>query len=120
MPLTTWRTAQANLLTMSGFNATTDPSTVNPPCAVVGPVEELAAAGNGNWDVQASVWLVHPSPGGALALAWLESNLPTFLTLLSPFDTCELTTYPHPSGDLPAYRVAIRTTLPRTVPPATP
>ena len=117
MPFQTWRDAQANLLSMSGYNATTDPATVNPPCAVVGPVERATQAGNTNWDIEASVWLVHPAPGGQLAFDWLELNLPTFLTLLSPFESCDLTTYPHPSGDLPAYRVSIRTTIPRTLPP---
>jgi hypothetical protein len=97
---------------MAGYTATTDPSTVNPPGVVVGPIEAISAAGNTNWDIESSVWLVHPSPGGAVAFDWLEANLPVFLGYLPPFDTCELTTYPHPTGDLPAYRAAIRTTIP--------
>jgi hypothetical protein len=109
-----WRDAQAALLSMSGWTVTIDPATVNPPCAVVGPIESITTAGNTNWDIEASVWLVHPAPGGAVAFDWLEGNLPAFLSQMSPFADCELTTYPHPSGDLPAYRVAIRTTIPNT------
>lgn len=112
-PFSEWREDQAAALDMSGFTVTLDPSTVNPPCVVVGPVESLTAAGNTAWDVEASVWLVHPSPAGATALGWLEDNLPAFLQKLAPFDTCELTTYAHPTGDLPAYRVSIRTTIDR-------
>jgi hypothetical protein len=110
-----WRDAQAAILNMSGWTVTTDPATVNPPCCVVGPVESITTAGTGNWDVDASVWLVHPAPGGLVAFDWLEANLPAFLEKMSPFDACELTTYAHPTGDLPAYRVSIRTTIPDTI-----
>ncbi len=112
-PFSDWRDAQAAALDMSGYNVTIDPATVNPPCVVVGPVEELTQAGTDSWDIQASVWLVHPAPAGLTAFDWLEGNLPAFLQKLAPFDTCELTTYAHPSGELPAYRVAIRTTVTR-------
>jgi hypothetical protein len=112
-PFSDWRDEQAAALDMSGYTVTIDPATVNPPCVVVGPIEDITAAGNDSWDVSVSVWLIHPAPAGTTALTWLESNLPAFLQKVAPFDTCELTTYAHPSGDLPAYRVAIRTTLTR-------
>lgn len=112
-PFSDWREDQAAVLDMSGYTVTLDPAAVNPPCVVVGPVEAVTQAGSYAWDIEASVWLVHPAPAGVTALDWLEGNLPAFLQKLAPFDSCELTAYAHSTGDLPAYRVSIRTTIDR-------
>jgi len=106
-----WRDAVALRYFTAGYESTVDPATVNPPCVVVGPIEVIETAGGGAFDVQASVWLVHPAPAGTVALEYLEANLPTLLSYAPEFSQVELGTYSHPVGDLPAYRIKVETTI---------
>jgi hypothetical protein len=106
-----WRDATALAYSTAGYAVTVDPATVNPPCVVVGPVEVVESAGHGAFDIQASVWLVHPAPAGTVALDYLEANLPALLSLAPEFTQVELGTYSHPVGELPAYRIKVETTI---------
>jgi hypothetical protein len=106
MNLSEWRGSIAQAL-----DATTDPATVNPPCAVVGPVADLTRVSGCAWDAQLSVWLVSPAPAGAVSLEWLEQNLPATLAALDGITAVEFDTYTHPVGTLPAYRIDLAHTL---------
>lgn len=115
MTFTATRDDLADELIAAGLpSVTTDPATANPPCVVVAPWTNISPAGPCAWDADLDVWLIHPAPAGAAAVAWLESQLPAALGVVSPSatDPAEFTTYPHQSGPLPAYRITCRTTIP--------
>lgn len=104
-PYTTARVELATALEAQGFTVTTDPGTVNPPCAVVGPVTRLTRETQCGYRVEIGCYLVAAAPGGALSMSWLEDNLGAFLAAVLPATGTDVTlgTYTHPTGEMPAY-----------------
>lgn len=107
------RTDVATALAAEGFTVTTDPATVNPPCAVVGPITNVRRETSCGYVAEVTVYLVAPAPGGATSLAWLESNLGAFLAAVRPDTETDvvLGTFSHATGELPAYQTTTQSVI---------
>jgi hypothetical protein len=102
----------AGKLTAGGVSAvTTDPRAAL-PCVLVGPVTVDATVGVGGWSAHVAVEIVHPPPGGADALAWLEAELEKVLIVYPAAVPATPDTVTRNDSDVPAYLLAAPVTVP--------
>jgi len=101
--LDTWA---ADLATATGITVTRDPSTVNPPCIVVGMPSATRVTIGEDVALDLPVSLLAPSPGDKANVDWLLDHLVGFVAALSPSQTVDAGTYA--PGDFPAYTTTVQ------------
>ena len=88
----------------------TNPKITALPAVIVGPPEGGERGTLGTFEVELSVWLVHPQNSDADG--WMLDTLDRCLTACVRGGwpvTFLRTTYAHPDGELPAYQLTVTT-----------
>ena len=102
--LDTWA---AQLATATGLTVTRDPSTVNPPCVLVGMPSATRITVGEQVALDVPVSLLAPAPGDKVNVDWLLDHLVGFTAALDLSElTAEAGTYA--PGDFPAYTTTVQ------------
>ena len=93
------------LLTAAGINATADPRSATPPCALVAPPDrefDIACGYTATW----AIWVLAPGIGNADAHKQLDATVDEIATVL-PLERATLASYvlAVDAPPLPAYRL---------------
>jgi hypothetical protein len=100
--LDTWA---ATLATATGIPVTRDPSTVNPPCILVGMPSATRVTIGEIVALDVPVSLVAPAPGDKTNVDWLLDHLVAFTGAITPTQPVVATT---DVGDFPAYTTTVQ------------
>jgi hypothetical protein len=91
-----------------GLPVSDNPEAQPLPGLIVEPPSSAAPAeAGGGWEVESTVWLVHPAPWNRRAWQWLTDHADLIDEQVR--GRCEFTRdiYTHPEGDCPAYRITV-------------
>jgi hypothetical protein len=106
------RDTVAGKLTAGGVSAVTTDPRAGLPCVLVGPVTVNTTVGVGGWSSTVAVEILHPPPGGADALAWLETQLEAVLVVYPAAVPAYPDTVTRNDSDVPAYTLTVPVTVP--------